>query len=238
LRWAFGVALVTALLLPFVLGSWSPLIAFGLFLSLWVVATTVVVIAQRLRRAPQRGLWAKLSANSAAWYGMLVAHLGIAVFIVGVTLVKGYGVEQNVALDNGQSVAVAGYAFTFRGVVPVTGPNYTGVAGVVEMRRNGALIETLRPEKRIYNSTGATMTEAAIDAGIFGDRYVSLGEPVTDKGPAGAWALRVYVKPFVDWIWGGCFLMALGGFIAMTDRRYRLTVKQKLAGFAGIAPAS
>jgi cytochrome c-type biogenesis protein CcmF len=82
------------------------------------------------------------------------------------------------------------------------------------------------------------MTEAAIDAGIFGDRYVSLGEPISDQGVAGAWALRVYVKPFVDWIWGGCFLMALGGFIAMTDRRYRLKVRQKVAGLAGAAPAA
>ena len=80
------------------------------------------------------------------------------------------------------------------------------------------------------------MTEAAIDTGFFGDRYVSLGEPVSDKGIEGAWALRIYIKPFVDWIWGGCFLMALGGFFAMTDRRYRLAVKQKIAAALG-APA-
>ena len=77
------------------------------------------------------------------------------------------------------------------------------------------------------------MTEAAIDAGLFGDRYVSLGEPVSDKGIDGAWALRLYIKPFVDWIWGGCFLMALGGFIAMTDRRYRLAVKRKIDALVG-----
>ena len=169
---------------------------------------------------------------------MVVAHLGIAVFITGVTLVKGYGIEQNVTLDNGQSISVGGYDFTFRGVTPVNGPNYAGVAGVVEMRRNGKLLETLRPEKRIYNASGSAMTEAAIDAGLFGDRYVSLGEPVTDKGTAGAWALRIYIKPFVDWIWGGCFLMALGGFLAITDRRYRLAVKQKFVELTGAAPAA
>ncbi len=238
LKWAFGVALITALLLPFVLGRWTPLIAFGLFLALWIVAATVTIIVQRFRHGPQRGLGARLAANPAAWYGMLVAHLGIAVFIVGVTLVKGYEEEKNVALDSGQSVAAGGYEFTFRGVTPVTGANYTGLAGIVEMRKNGVLVDTLRPEKRIYNATGSTMTEAAIDAGLFGDRYVSLGEPVTDKGPDGAWGLRIYVKPFVDWIWGGAFLMALGGFIAMTDRRYRLAVKQKLAAFTGAAPAA
>ena len=189
----------------------------------------------RLRRAPQQGLRAKLSANSAAWYGMVLAHLGVAVFIAGVTLVKGYGIEQNVSLDKGQTVEVGGYAFTFQGVVPGTGPNFAGVAGIVEMRRNGALVETLRPEKRIYNASGTPMTEAAIDAGIFGDRYVSLGEPVSDKGESGPWALRVYIKPFVDWIWGGCFLMALGGFVAMTDRRYRIAVKRRVAAMVGAA---
>ncbi len=238
LRWALGVALVTSLLLPLVMGRWSPLIAFGLFLALWIVATTVVMAVRRIRNAPQSGLVAKLRANSASWYGMMLAHLGIAVFIVGVTLVKGYGIEENVTLDNGQSVTVGGYEFTFRGVTPVTGPNYEGLAGKVEMRRNGVLLDTLYPEKRIYNASGSAMTEAAIDAGIFGDRYVSLGEPITDKGVAGAWGVRVYIKPFVDWIWGGCFMMALGGFLAMSDRRYRLAVQRKWSGAAAGARAA
>ncbi|MFO1325207.1 MAG: heme lyase CcmF/NrfE family subunit [Burkholderiales bacterium] len=235
LRWALAVAVVTALLLPFVMGRWSPLIAFGLFLALWIFAATAALVVQRLRQSPQSGIMAKLAANTAAWYGMVLAHLGVGVFIVGVTLVKGYGIEQNVTMDNGQTVSAGGYDFTFRGVVPVNGPNYSGMAGVVEMRRNGVLLETLRPEKRIYNAGGMPMTEAAIDTGFFGDRYVSLGEPVSDKGVAGAWALRLYIKPFVDWIWGGCFLMALGGFIAIADRRYRLAAKRKLAALAGAA---
>ncbi len=235
LRWALGVAVVTALVLPFVMGRWSPLIALGLFLALWIAATTVAHVVQRLSNAPQAGLGAKLRANPAAWYGMLLAHLGVAAFVVGVTMVKGYGIEQNVTMENGQTHSVGGYDFTFRGVAPVVGPNYSGVSGIVEMRRNGELLGTLRPEKRIYNATGMPMTEAAIDPGFFGDRYVSLGEPVTERGTAGAWALRLYVKPFVDWIWGGCFLMALGGFIAMSDRRYRLAVKQKVAAIAAAA---
>ena len=238
LRWAFAIAVVTALLLPLVFDRWSPLVAFGLFLSLWIVAATATLVIQRFRHSPHGGFGAKLASNSAAWYGMIVAHVGIAVFITGVTLVKGYSIEQNLTLDNGQSVNVGGYDFTFRGVTPVNGPNYSGVAGNVEMRRNGVLLDTLHPEKRIYNASGQTMTEAAIDTGLFGDRYVSLGEPVTDKGQAGAWALRIYIKPFVDWIWGGCFLMAIGGFLAIMDRRYRLVVRQKFAALAGTATAS
>jgi cytochrome c-type biogenesis protein CcmF len=229
LRWALAIAILTAGLLPFVMGTWQPMVAVGLFLALWIAASTVLQVIQRLRQT-------SLRSNSAAWYGMVTAHLGVAVFIVGVTLVKAYGIEQNVTMDKGQTVQVGGYEFTFGGVVPVNGPNYSGVAGIVEMRKEGKLLDTLHPEKRIYNASGMPMTEAAIDAGLFGDRYVSLGEPVSDQGAAGAWALRLYIKPFVDWIWGGCFLMALGGFIAMSDRRYRLAVRQKIASALG-APA-
>jgi cytochrome c-type biogenesis protein CcmF len=234
LKWAFAISVITALVVPFAVGRWSPLISFGLFLAFWITASTIAVIVQRLRQSPQRGLVAKLSANSAAWYGMIFAHLGIAVFIVGVTMVKSYGIEQNLTMTQGQTVAVGGYEWTFKGVTPVNGPNYSGVAGAIEMRRDGKLLETLRPEKRVYNASGMPMTEAAIDTGFLGDRYVSLGDPVSDQGIAGAWAVRIFIKPFVDWIWGGAFLMALGGFIAMSDRRYRLAVKQRLAAMAGV----
>jgi cytochrome c-type biogenesis protein CcmF len=229
LKWALAVAILTAGLLPFVMGTWHPMVAVGLFLATWVAAATIAVVVQRLRHTNAR-------SNSAAWYGMVVAHFGIAVFIVGVTMVKGYGIEQNAMMEKGQTVQVGGYDFTFGGVVPVNGPNYSGMAGIVEMRKDGKLLDTLRPEKRIYNASGQPMTEAAIDTGFFGDRYVSLGEPVSDKGAEGAWAVRLYIKPFVDWIWSGCFLMALGGFIAMSDRRYRLAVRQKIGAALG-APA-
>jgi cytochrome c-type biogenesis protein CcmF len=229
LKWALAVAILTAGLLPFVMGTWHPMVAVGLFLATWVAAATIAVVVQRLRHTNAR-------SNSAAWYGMVVAHFGIAVFIVGVTMVKGYGIEQNATMEKGQTVQVGGYDFTFGGVVPVNGPNYSGMAGIVEMRKDGKLLDTLRPEKRIYNASGQPMTEAAIDTGFFGDRYVSLGEPVSDKGAEGAWAVRLYIKPFVDWIWSGCFLMALGGFIAMSDRRYRLAVRQKIGAALG-APA-
>ncbi|MEO8848598.1 MAG: cytochrome c-type biogenesis CcmF C-terminal domain-containing protein, partial [Casimicrobiaceae bacterium] len=225
-RWAFAVALASALLLPFTLGTWSPLVAFALFLALWIVTTTVAMVLQRLRATPQRGLRAKFAANSPAWYGMLVAHLGIAVFIVGVTLVKGYEVERDVRLDIGQGVDVGGYTFTFRGVDSAPGPNYRALIGTIDVSRDGALVRTLKPEKRVYTASGQTMTEAAIATRISGDLYVSLGEPVADNG---AWGTRIYIKPFVDWIWLGAFIMALGGFIAVSDRRYRIAVKARVS---------
>jgi cytochrome c-type biogenesis protein CcmF len=166
--------------------------------------------------------------------------LGVAVFIVGVTLVKGYEKEQDVRLDVGQTAEVGGYAFKFLGVVPGPGPNYRAVTGTVEVRKEGRLIETLKPEKRIYNASGQAMTIAAIDTGVLGDLYVSLGEPLSADNINGAWGVRIYLKPFVDWIWIGAFLMALGGFIAVCDRRYRLAIRRKsaVAEPAGAAAAA
>ena len=236
LKWALAVALVSALLLPFVLGRWSPLIAFGLFLALWLFASTAVNLWQRIKGSHRGSLWARLAANPASYYGMLLAHFGVGLFIVGVTLVKGYEIERDVRLDVGQRVAVGPYEFAFLGVTPAPGPNYRALVGTVEVRRDGQLVETLHPEKRVYNASGQTMTIAAIDTAFSGDRYVSLGEPVGGDGAtAGAWGVRIYLKPFVDWIWLGAFVMALGGFVAISDRRYRLAVRRRLGALAGAA---
>jgi cytochrome c-type biogenesis protein CcmF len=229
LKWAFGAAIVTAAVLPFILGRWTPLIALGVLLSAWVAGSTLVALLQRIRGSPQRGIVAKLEAHPRAWYGMLLAHFGVAVFIAGVTLVKGYEVERDVRLDVGQGVAVGRYTFTFRGVAPASGPNYNALVGTVDVMRDGRPLDTLHPEKRMYVASEQTMTEAAIDTGFLGDKYVSLGEPVTQNSLNGAWGVRIYVKPFVDWIWFGCLFMALGGFLAVSDRRYRLTVKERFA---------
>jgi cytochrome c-type biogenesis protein CcmF len=139
-----------------------------------------------------------------------------------VTTVKGYEVERDVRMDIGDTVTVGGYLFKFQGTTERTGPNYRASRGTVEVGKNGRLVETLHPEKRIYTVQQMPMTEAAIDTGVFGDIYVSLGEPVAD----GAWSVRVYYKPFVTWIWGGCVLMALGGLLALLDRRYRMLARR------------
>ncbi len=237
LKWALVAAIAVAIVGPFVLGRWSALVALGLLLSIWVAAATLVTLAQRLRGSPQGDLPAKLRAQPRAWYGMLIAHFGVAVFIAGVTLVKGYEVERDVRLDVGQSVAVGGYTFTFRGITPAEGPNYRAFVGTIDVAKDGKPLDALHPEKRQYVASGQTMTEAAIDTGVFGDRYVSLGEPVTESAINGAWGVRIYVKPFVDWIWLGCLLMALGGFVAIADRRYRLSVKERLTAAVGATAA-
>ena len=216
LRWALGVSMAAALILPFAMGKATPMIVFGLWLALWVVAATFTHVGQRLSSAPQPTWPAKVAAQSRSWYGMNVAHLGIAVFIVGVTLVRGYETERDLRMVPGDKVELAGYEFTFRGTHDVPGPNYTSVTGDFDVRK-GSSAWMLHPEKRAYQASGQVMTEAAIDTGITRDLYISLGEPVGN----GAWGVRVYYKPFVVWIWGGCFVMALGGLLALSDRRYR-----------------
>jgi cytochrome c-type biogenesis protein CcmF len=148
---------------------------------------------------------------------MMVAHLGVAAFCFGVAMVKSYEVERDVKMDIGDSTTVRGYAFTFRGTKELQGPNYMAVQGLIDVSQGGKKIADMRPEKRVYRVQQNPMTEAAIDVGVTRDLYVSLGEPVE----SGAWVVRIYVKPFIDWIWGGCLLMALGGLLAVTDRRYR-----------------
>jgi cytochrome c-type biogenesis protein CcmF len=144
----------------------------------------------------------------------------VAVFIIGVTVVKGYETERDVRMNVGDTVMAGGYMFRFDGVTSITGPNYMATEGRFVVTRNGDQVTELLPQKRVFNASGMPMTKAAIDTGIFRDLYVSMGEPLADG--SGAWAVRVYYKPFVVWIWGGCLLMALGGAMAISDRRYRI----------------
>src|SRR5262249_57975112 len=148
---------------------------------------------------------------------MLLADFGGAVFVVGVTLVKGYESEKDVRMEPGDTVDVGGYTFRFDGVRDVTGPNYVAGRGQIPVTKDGKLVTTLYPEKRLYRVQNQPMTEAAIDTGFTRDLYVSLGEAVSDK----AWVVRVHHKPFVDWIWGGGLLRAPGGPVAGGDRRSR-----------------
>lgn len=157
---------------------------------------------------------------------MLVAHFGVAVFIAGVTIVKGYEIDTDVKLNIGEATEVAGYRFRLAAVVDVTGPNYVAARGTVEVTRAGEKYTTLYPEKRIYTVQKMPMTESAIDYGFFRHLYVALGEPLDNN----AWLVRVHYKPLIAWIWYGCLLMALGGALAASDRRYRSAAKAAQAG--------
>ncbi len=209
------VAVIAAALIPFVMGEFTWLSSLGFLLAFWVITSGVLQIIRQ----------AKAGKPTRSFIGMQVAHLGIAVFVIGVTMVGAYQEEKDVRMLAGESVSVGGYDIQLKGVSAVPGPNYKAMQGTFLLTRNGELEATMYPEKRSYFSSTMPMTEAAIDAGLTRDIYVSLGEELEDK----AWAVRVYYKPFVDWIWGGCLLMALGGVLAMSDKRYRMKLKKAAA---------
>ena len=223
LRWAFATAVVVALVVPFLMGEWKGLAALGLVMAAWIVTTAIYGIRCRLQAgAGKAALAERIKSIPAGFWGMHLAHIGVAVSIVGVALVSNYQTEKDVRMDLGDFVEVDGYTFRFDGVVEAKGPNYTASRGLIRVLRDGVELMTLHPEKRVYNVQTMPMTEAAIQTNLWRDLYVSLGEPVGGS----AWVVRVYYKPFVVWIWGGAILMCIGGIIAMSDRRYRALARR------------
>ena len=225
-KWALAVGIVVAIALPLAYGQWHALTALGIFFAAWIVATALLNFVERVQHTRAgRSFLSTAISQPRSFFGMHLAHIGIAVFVVGVTMVSSYQDEKDVKLAPGQSVDVAGYHFTFNGVKAVEGPNYVAAQGDFDLAVDGKFVRKMNPEKRNYHSSAMPMTEASIDAGLLRDVYVSLGEPIDRDKPEGEWAVRVYYKPFVDWIWGGCVLMSLGGLIAMLDRRYRVKAR-------------
>lgn len=238
LKFAFVFALVASLFTSWWMGRWSVMVVVGVLTAAWLAFATIAHLLERLSKQPDRPLLARLKTNPPSYYGMLLAHMGVAVFIVGVTLVKGFGLEKDEVMKPGQTLSIGDWRVTFVGVDSVRGANYTGAMGVFELTQGeGKHITLMEPQKRNYTSGGQTMTEAAIDSGISRDIYVSLGEPLSDSGADSPWSVRLYLKPFVNWIWFGAAMMALGGFLAAFDKRYR-TRKQTAPEVQPVAPAT
>jgi cytochrome c-type biogenesis protein CcmF len=215
MKYALAFALAGGLLLPFALGSYSVMVALSLFLVLWIVAAAFLHV--RARGNPAR--------QPLGYWGMHLAHLGLAVFVVGVALSGGYETQKEVRMAPGDTLSFGGYSLRMLGVREAEGPNYRAVVAEMELSKDNKPLKILKPEKRNYFSSQMPMTEAAIDPGPTRDVYVSIGEPLE----GGAWSVRAQVKPFIDWIWIGAALMAIGGILALSDRRYRLR-KQALEG--------
>jgi cytochrome c-type biogenesis protein CcmF len=236
LRWALGVSVAAALVVPFAMGRFSALVGFGIWLAAWIVAAMATSLVDRLQLAGGgAGVMARLRREPRAYYGMLLAHIGVAVFVIGVTLVKGYESENDVRMAPGDTLELSGYTFRLEGVTDVQGPNYVAARATIAVMQGGRAVATLFPERRLYRVQDMPMTEAAIDYGAFRHLYVALSESV---GP-GAWLVRVWYKPFVAWIWGGCVLMALGGLLAAADRRYRIAAREpRAAAYAAQAGAA
>jgi cytochrome c-type biogenesis protein CcmF len=204
--------------------GWSWGVAGGMALGIWVILGTLEPAVERLRKPGKIPL---------SFFAMHCAHLGMAVLVIGVTLVKGYEVEKDVRIAAGDTVTLGDYSFELQRVTEVTGPNYVAKRAEVLVKRKGDTVTTLFPEKRRYPSTAMPMTEAAIDTNLWRDLYVSLGEPLNN--PAQEWSMRFYLKPFLSWIWLGVLMMVFGGLLAVSDKRYRRSVEARLAAAGATA---
>lgn len=196
-------------------GAFNLSVALGGVLALWVVIAGLKDLYNKVwnRSSKAKGL----KGLSRSYYAMVLAHVGVAVSVVGVAMVSFYSEERDLRMAPGDTLSFENYTFIFEGSQHVEGPNYTSDMGILQVLKNGEPYSVMRPEKRLYTARGNVMTEADIDPGFFGDLYVALGEPLEGD----AWAVRVQYKPYVRWIWLGALLMTAGGLLAASDPRYR-----------------
>jgi cytochrome c-type biogenesis protein CcmF len=223
----FAVALALGLMIPpLVYGQFHIMTVIGLTAGIWVILSSLYQPVQRLR---------KNQTLSRGMLGMTIAHIGVGVFAIGVTVTQTYRIEKDIALTPGQSIEVQGYQFLFAGTKPAAGPNYDAIEAEIVVTRDGRQVTTLHPQKRTYRVQTMPMTESGIHVNWNRDLLVAMGD---DLG-AGAWSMRVQYKPMVRYIWFGALIMCIGGIIAVTDRRYRRrkSPAEESVDAAGTAPA-
>ncbi|GAA3950027.1 heme lyase CcmF/NrfE family subunit [Allohahella marinimesophila] len=256
-----AISFVAAVIIPWLYGEFFFLAMVGVFIAAWVSCATVSDIREKTRN---KGLWRGWQQTSRSYKGMIFGHIGLAVMIMGAAIVSHYTVERNVRLAPGEAAVFGDFLVTFDRMEKVRGPNYIGdaatfdvfpapgetaaLAGLspaaLKMKYVGEGAEPLfelKPEKRRYVVSSSLMTEAGINPGLFRDIYISLGEPLGSGEKEQAWAVRLQYKPLVRWLWLGAIFMALGGGLAVSDRRYRLKIRQRIdrsPGEPAITPSS
>ncbi|WP_428771645.1 heme lyase CcmF/NrfE family subunit [Vibrio sp.] len=223
-----GVASVVlaALMVALLADEFTAMAFVGWLMAWWIILLHGLEMYQRATH--RHDLLTGIKKLPRSHWSMTLAHIGLAVTVIGITMVQNFSVERDVRLAPGEQFQIQNYDFHFTGLRDKDGPNYDGYIADFEIRHQGKLINTLHAEKRFYTTAKSMMTEAAIDAGVMRDLYVAMGERL---GNTDAWAVRLYYKPFVRWIWAGALLMALGGAIAISDKRYRFrrTLKEQEA---------
>jgi len=208
LVWAAVAAVVLALVITALLGAWNLRAITGWIGGLWLMAGAVAFVARQRRQSGgrlTRGQW-----------GMTLAHFGVGVFVIGVAMVESTTYEKDLRMDPGREVQAAGLTFRLEEVTTVKGPNWSAQQARLSVLKNGEAYLEMTPQKRRYYRSGQIMSQIELEPGFTRDLYVALGEPLS----GGAWSMRIHVKPFIRWIWGGAVLMLLGGLIAASDRRY------------------
>jgi cytochrome c-type biogenesis protein CcmF len=196
----------------------------GLIFGFWIILSALIEPVQRIRRGQ------KLTSGL---LGMVVAHIGVGVFAIGASGVESYKIEKDVALKPGMTYSIAGYDFRFVSAADVAGPNYDAVRAEIDVSRHGKRVTVLRPEKRHFWVQQTDNSQAAISVGWARDLFVAMGNPLG----AGAWSMRIQYKPLVRYIWLGAVVMAIGGVIAATDRRYRVRVEKRSTDAVAAPPA-
>ncbi|RZO22060.1 MAG: heme lyase CcmF/NrfE family subunit [Candidatus Thioglobus sp.] len=219
----FVIALVLGLTWPLLMQSYSIAAALGGTLGLWTIMSALSGIWARTRSGNRLRSMKRIPRSV---FGMTMAHLGIGVFVIGVTFTSIYSIEKDLRMAPGETYKISNYVFRFDGVEKSNGPNYTADTGKITVLEKQQTVASLSPEKRVYLVQQMPMTEASIDAGVTRDLYVALGEPLEDGK---SWAVRLYYKPYIRWIWFGGLIMVIGGLLSATDKRYR-----KIAGQADV----
>ena len=223
------ISVVVGVILSLMLPEWNWQTLAGLMMALWIATTVVLALSERFKG---RSIASALRSTPRGFYGMLLGHIGIASFIVGVTLVSMYNIEKDIRMAPGDSFEMAGYTFKFNGVRMTRVENYDAARGDFLVTNESGFRAEMRPEKRVYLVQKMPMTEAAIDAGLTRDLFIALGEEV---GNDGSWALRIYYKPFIRWIWLGALIMSFGGLLAATDKRYRQMARREIDAANNVA---
>ena len=197
----------------------EPVVAISL--ATWLILSCLNYLVKQSSNA--ESLFAGLRKVSRSYWGMIVAHIGVAVTVIGVIITSFYSIEKDIRIEPQQTVKVENLSIKFEKFDNFTFENYISSQATLKVSKNGNYFTTLKPEKRRYRVSDQLMTEAAIEPGFFGDLYISLAQPLEN----GAWAIKVYYKPFVRWIWLGALIMALGGLLAISDKRYRARRSKK-----------
>ena len=224
-----GVSLVAGLIVAWLLNHLTWRTVLGLLLAVWVLIGSVQLLWRRVGERPGAPLLNRLRGIPGGWWGMWLAHLGVGVFVIGVTVVGSLDQDIDVRMSAGEQAEMQGYTFTFREAGTRRGPNYDAAYAYIDVSRGERHIATLTPEKRVYRAQGMPMTESSIDVNLFRDLYVALGDQLSDD----EWLISLHYRPFIMWIWLGCILMGLGGIAAAADRRYRKLAERSVRVGAG-----